>query len=277
MLCGEMVQLSDFSLLVEGSPAFPRSLVEPVPPIPDFDLEMPRVFRRPSPPPLPAPRRSVRQLLEQARKTQREGNAAGFGKTYGALSGEFKSDIQWALSCWEFLLSTQGCRFVARNSHEKLYARGDYRVFTWSDFEGLAYRSFRECLLLFLSQSPQPRFERFLRERFWASISEGYRLLEEPADRNQRKLTPYSYLRCIPYRFLNPTHQERVYRTVNRLPFKLRQPVQLFWLSFYREEAASERSGVPPEEFRRRRWAALRAVASEDYLSFRLLRQIERY
>ena len=272
-----MVQLSDFSFLVEGSPAFPRGLVEPIPPIPDFDLEMPRVYRRPAPPPLRSPRQSVRKLLDQARKAEREGNPSEFGKTYGALTGEFQPDIQWVLSCWEFLLSTQGCRFLARNSHEKLYTRGDYRVFNRSDFESLVYRSFRECLLAYLAPATAADFEPFLRERFWAEIVESYPLLEDPPDRVQRKLTAYSYLRCVPYRFMNLYHHERVYAAVDKLPSRLRKAVELYHLSFYREEAALEKLEVDSLEFRRRRWSALREIASEDFLSFRLLRQIERY
>ena len=272
-----MVQLSDFTVLIDQAPAFPRGAAEPVPPLPDLDLEMPRVFRRPSLPPLPRRRNAIRKWVEAAAAARRDGDAGKFGKAYGALTGEFRTELQWTLSCWEYLLSTQGCRFLARTSQEKLYCRGDYRVFTRNDFEGLVYRSFRECLLGFLSQPSPVSFERFLRERFWPSIADGYRLLEDPPDRNQRKLTPYSYLRCVPYRFLNPYHHERVYRTISRLPSRLRQPVQLYFLSFYREEAASERAGITLEEFRRRRWGALREVASEDYLSFRLLGQIERY
>ena len=273
-----MVQLSDFSLLVEQAPAFPRGLAELIPPLPDLDLEMPRVYRRPAAPLLRSSRKAVRKLLHLARTAQQNGNTLEFGKTYGTLTGEFQPDLQWALSCWEFLLSTQGCRFLARNSQEKLYSRGDYRVFSRNDFEGLVYRTFRECLLNFLSEQPQNTgFERFLRKRLWARISDAYRLLEDPPDRNQRKLTAYSYLRCVPYQFLNRYHHDRVYQTISRLPFPLRRTVELYHLSFYREEAASVTAGLDGLEFRRRRWAALRVIAGKDYLSFRLLRQIERY
>ena len=273
-----MVQLSDFSLFVDQAPPFPRGPAEPIPPIPDLDLEMPRVYRRPPPPPLKPAARPVRKLLEEARRSKLDGDAAGFGKNYGALTGCFQPDLQWALSCWDYLLSTQGCRFLARNSQEKLYSRGDYRVFARNDFEGLVYRAFRGCLLDFLSDpAPKTGFERFLRLNHWARLSDAYRQLEDPPDRNQRKLTGYSYLRCVPYRFLNSHHDERVYRWIRRLSSPLRQTVEWYHLSFYREEAAADRIGVEALEFRRRRWAALREIASKDILSFRLLRQIERY
>lgn len=272
-----MVQFGDFSVLLEGHPPFPRGLAEPIPPIPEFNLEMPRVYRRPSPPPLRAARGPVLRLLQQARKARLENNSAEFGKAYGGMTGELRPEILWALSCWEFLLSTQGLRFLARNSHEKLYTRGDYRVFNRGDFEGLAYRSFREVLLAFLDLPEAAEFGGFLRERFWAAIVESYRMLEYPPDGRQRKLTNYSYLRCVPYRFMNLYHHERVYRTLARLPSRLRKPVELYHLSFYREEAAMEKLALDSLEFRRRRWTALRRVASEDFLSFRLLRQIERY
>ena len=277
MLAVEMVQFSDFSLFLEQSAAFPRGLVEPLPPIPDLEIEMPRVYQRPSPPPLLQANRSVRKLLHAARDAQRNGEPLEFGKIYGTLTGKFRSDLQWALSCWDYLLSTQGCRFLARSSQEKLYSRGDYRVFTRNDFEGLAYRTFRECLLNYLDGPVEIPFERFLRERLWPRISESYQDLEEPADRNQRKLTAYSYLRCVPYRFMNRYHHERVYRAVRRLPFRQKQAVHFYHLSFYREETAATQAKADSLEFRRNRWTALRAIAREDYLSFRLLRQIERY
>jgi hypothetical protein len=278
MLASKMVQLSDFALFVEQSPLFPRGgLAEPIPPIPDFDLEMPRLYKRPSAPPLRRASRAIQKLLALAGPAYRSGDSGQFGKTYGALSSEFRADLQWILSCWDYLLSTQGCRFLARNSQEKLYSRGDYRLFGRNDFEGLVYRSFRECLVSFASQPKAMGFERFLRDTLWTRISDGYRRLEQPADPNQRRLTAYSYLRCAPYQFLNRYHHERVYRVIRRLPFPLRQTVELYHLSFYREEAASNQAGLTPLEFRRKRWSALKAIARKDYLSFRLLRQIERY
>lgn len=272
-----MVQISDFSILTEEAPVSRNRWPESVPPIPDWDVEMPRVYRKPPLPPLSRPKPSVQKLLDAARQAHQNGDAAGFGKAYGALTGEFRPDIQWAISCWEFLLTAQGIRFIARNSHEKLYSRGDYRVFNQNDFEGLIFRSFRECVLNYVQGEGQGGFELFLRKSLWPAVSEAYQQLEEPADRNQRKLTGYSYLRCAPYQFLNRYHHERVYKIVRRLPALLRQAVELYHLSFYREEAACAQTGVTPVEFRRRRWAALRAVASKDLLTFRLLRQIERY
>lgn len=273
-----MVQLSDFALFLEQSPLFPRGgLAEPIPPIPDFSQEMPRLYKRPSPPPLRRASRATRKLLALAGPVYRNNDSGQFGKIYGSLSAEFRADLQWALSCWDYLLSTQGCRFLARDSQEKLYCRGDYRLFTRNDFEGLVYRSFRECLVSFSSRTQAMGFERFLRDTLWTRVSDSYRRLEEPTDRNQRKLTAYSYLRCAPYQFLNHYHHERVYRVVRCLPFPLRQTVELYHLSFYREEAACDQAGLTPPEFRRKRWLALKAIARKDYLSFRLLRQIERY
>ena len=273
-----MVQLSDFALFVEQPPALPRGpLAEPIPLIPDFDLEMPRLYKRPSPPPLRRAGQSARKLLSLAGPAYRGGDSGQFGKIYGALSSEFRADLHWILSCWDYLLSTHGCRFLARASQEKLYSRGDYRLFTRNDYEGLVYRSFRECLVSFASGPQTAGFERFLRDTLWTRVSDGYRRLEEPADPNQRKLTAYSYLRCAPYQFLNRYHHERVYQAVRRLPLPLRETVELYHLSFYREEAACSQTGLTSLEFRRKRWSALKKIARKDYLSFRLLRQIERY
>jgi hypothetical protein len=104
-----------------------------------------------------------------------------------------------------------------------------------------------------------------------------YATLENPADPLQRKLTGYSYLRCVPYQFLNPYHHHRVYQAVRQVPPPLRETVELYYLSFYTEEATASRIGASPFAFRRRRAAAMRAICSRDFLSHALLLQIERY
>jgi len=272
-----MVELSEFSTLLEELPRH-RWAAEPVPPVPDIALQMPRVYRRPrAPAALGRERRAAQRVLRQASQALRDGNGAEFGKAYGQLCSLFQPGLQWARGCWDYLLTTHGCRFLPRTDFEKLYNRGDYRVFTENDFEGLVYRTFKDCLRRHVERPEGQGFERFLRKELWTRISGHYRALENPADPSQRKLTAYSYLRCVPYRFLNRYHDRRVHDALRRLPFRLRQPVELYNLSFCREEAASALAQVESPEFQRRRSEALRAVARSDYLSYVLLRQIERY
>ena len=260
-----MVQLLEYPIFVE----------EEAPPL---DIEMPRVFRRPAAPAsLRRGRAALRALLERVARAHAAGDAPGFGRAYGQLAAEFQPAIGWAHSCWEYLLSTQGCRFLLRPEHEKQYCRGDYKVFTESEFQSLVHRAFKETLLGWLESPARGRFELHVRESFWKVVDRGYRALEDPPDPNQRKLTGWSYLRCVPYEFLNPYHHNRVYEAVDRLPEELKRVVELYYLSFYREEAVLARAQISLHAFRRRRALALRQIAGADTLSAVLLQQIERY
>ncbi len=267
-----MVQLLEYPFFVE----------EEAPPL---DIEMPRVYRRPALRDFRRGRAGLAGLLRRLRQAYAEADAQGFGRAYGELTSEFQPAIQWAHSCWEYLLTTRGCRFLPRSPHEKQYCRGDYRACTEPEFQSLVYRVFRGYLLEWLGNpSPagfenrlQSGFEAYLRESFWASVERSYRSLEDPPDPKQRKLTGWSYLRCVPYEFLNPYHHKRVYESVGRLPGELKRVVELYYLSFYREEAVLAQASISLHAFRRRRALALRRLAGTDTLSSILLQQIERY
>lgn len=259
-----MVQLLEYPLFVE----------EEAPPL---DLSMPRVYRRP---PMPAFRRHrirLAALLARLQRAHGAGDAAGLGRAYGELTAEFQPAIQWAHSCWGYLLTTRGCRFLARSVAEKQYCRGDYRACTEREFQSLVHRVYKELLLSWLEADLRPGLESYLRESFWSAVERGYCSLEDPPDSHQRKLTGWSYLRCVPYEFLNPYHHRRVYGAVRRLPEELRRVVELYYLSFYREEAVTADIRISLHAFRRRRALALRRIAGADYLSSVLLQQIERY
>ncbi len=244
---------------------------------PALDVAMPRAYRKPPAPHFLRRKHPLNPLIARAQAARRTGNSPEFGKSYGELSTEFQPAIDWIRSCWDYLLSTQGCRFLVRTDAEKLCARGDYRVFTERDFEKLIYRVFRRCLEDYLDGGAAEPFLHRMQNRFWPSVLEAYRALENPADPTQRKLTGWSYLRCVPYQFLNDHHQDRVYRAVRRLPEPLRKTIELYHLSFYTEEAAVTRLSITPLAFQRRRAQALRQIKEEDFLSFVLLSQVERY
>lgn len=244
---------------------------------PILDISLPRVYRKPPAPIFTRGKASVSNLITRAAAAQAQGNPAEFGKTYGELTAEFQPAIEWARSCWDYLLSVFGCRFTARTEAEKLACRGDYRLFTENDFQRLVYRVFKERLTAYLGEPQQMLFAVSLRSSFWAAVQETYRSLENPPDPRERTLTPYSYLRCAPYRFLNDHHQQRVTAAIRRLPDPLRQVIELFHLRFYTEEAARTELEISEWAFRRRYVGALRTVATEDFLSSALLKQIERY
>ncbi len=242
------------------------------------DLAMPRVYRQPAQPAcLRRNRVPLERLLREAKAAREQERASAFGQTYGQLTAEFQPLLQWALSCWDYLLTLEGCRFLARPPHEKLYCRGDYRVFTEKDFHSLVLSSFKNCLQECLDYSAGVSLMVHLQSQLWPKISSTYKALENPPDSRQRKLTGYSYLRCVPYQFLNSLHHERVYEVVNYLPLPLRQVIELYHLRFFRDDAVKEKLNISGYAFRRRLSLALRTIAARDYLSFILLKQIERY
>lgn len=246
---------------------------------PPLDLLLPQVSRRPKAPRFQRGKAPIQKLVAQAAKAHQSQDGSGFGQAHGELLAEFQPAIQWALSCWEFLLSSEGCRFLLRSMEEKLYCRGDYRAFSQNDFQRIVYRTFKECLLNYAATPSLETtgFRWVFKQTFWPTLLKNYRTLENPPDPAQRKLTGYSYLRCVPYQFLNPYHHERVHETVKELPSSQRQAVELYYLHFYKEEAAALNLGISLYAFWRRRKGALRLIAEKDYLSYILLNQIERY
>jgi len=240
-------------------------------------LERPRTFRQPPPPPFLRGRLSVPKLMRHAHRAHQQHNSPELGKIYGQLVVEFQPAIRWIISCWEFLLSTEGCRFLPRTADEKRYCHGDYRVLLEKDFTSFAHRVFKQQFLGTLDAQGSKSFHSHLYRNLWPAVRKAYCALENPPDPNQRKLTGYSYLRCVPYRFFNSAHQKRVNRTIRKLPGDERQVLELYTLRFYREEAVLGAVNLSPETFRRLRTRALRNIVKQDRLSCALLLQIERY
>ncbi len=202
---------------------------------------------------------------------------AGLGPDYQELVTEFQPLFTWAIASWDYLLSTEGCRFVPRNGKQRFGARGDYRALTDTDFSRLIHEIFRHNVLEFAQQPHAPSLSQWLREHFWPLTLQAYQRFENPPDPRQRMLTAYSYLRCIPYQFLNDFHHDLVYRTVERLPAKEWQAIDAYFLHFYTEAASAETLGCSPEEcFGFLRQGLLKLLLN-DRLVYCLLRQIERY
>ena len=119
------------------------------------------------------------------------------GLEYQELVTEFQPLFTWATACWDYLLTTEGCRFLPRGNEQKYGARGDYRAMTDRDFSRLVHRIFRGCVVGFAQAPEAMSLSQWLREQFWPLIRAAYRRLENPPDPRQRTLTAYSYLRCI--------------------------------------------------------------------------------
>ncbi|MBI3088568.1 MAG: hypothetical protein HYY91_06790 [Candidatus Omnitrophica bacterium] len=255
---------------------------------PALEIALPQVFTQPALTTLRRGKlRHVEALIEQlaaahapsdGRPTGQAGhNGAPLGPDYQLLVNEFQPLFAWATACWDYLLSTEGCRFLLRNGAEKLCSRGDYRAVTDTDYSRLVHRVFRQCVLDFPLAAAGQSFTGYLRAQFWEAVLETYRRLEDPPDPRQRTLTPYSYLRCSPYQFLNAFHHELVHRTIRRLPPQELGAVDRYFLQFYTLPAAAEAMAAAPEAVEELLRRALLALLVSDRLVYCLLRQIERY
>lgn len=246
---------------------------------PALEIALPQVFTQP---PLTTLQRGRLPDVEawvvkfQQLHAQHNGSTA-LGPEYQLFVNEFQPLFTWALACWDYLLSTEGCRFVLRGSDEKLASRGDYRAVTDKDYSRLVHRLFRQCVLAFTPSPATPSFSSDLRANFWEAVLQAYRTLEEPPDPRQRKLTAYSYLRCIPYRFLNDFHHDLVSRTLERVPPPAHDAITSYFLNFFTLQATADVlqcSAETVDEILRR---GLIPLLIEDRLVYCLLRQIERY
>jgi hypothetical protein len=245
---------------------------------PALEIALPQVFEQP---PLTSLQRGklphVEALVARIWRSAQANPTAGLGEDYQALVNEFQPLFAWTTACWDFLLSTEGCRFVPRHHDHKLGIRGDYRVVTDRDFSRLVHAVFRRCVLDFAQQPEAPSLAHWLRVELWPRMLETYRRLENPPDPRQRTLTPYSYLRCVPYQFLNDFHHELVYTTAQRLPAREWEAIDAYFLHFYTEAASAEALGCSVEESRNLLRQGLVKLLTTERLVYCLLRQIERY
>ena len=250
-----------------------KSIVEE---LKDHEIELPRVTEQPSFPSFQLRGSDITRSLMVAQFHYRSGNGSLFGDFYNKLIAKFQSAIRWAISCWDYLLSTQGVRFILRHPSERVYLR-DLRAFTAKDYVKLVYRTFKKCVLEFEGEPDNQDFVRYIQVEFWTRILNEYRELENPEDPRQRKLTPYSYLRCTPYQFLNSYHHQRVYAILECLPNKERKLIELYFLNFFKEDVIAHKIQIATWVVNRRIQKSLRHLFHLDPLTHALLLQIERY
>ncbi len=245
---------------------------------PALEIALPQVFDQPA---LTALQRGkiphVEALVAKIYKGYRANPKAALGADYQELVMEFQPLFAWVTACWDFLLSTEGCRFIPRGGEQKSGARGDYRALTDKEYSRLVHVIFRACVLEFAQQPSAPALSPWLRERFWPLILEAYRRFDQPSDPRQRTLTPYSYLRCAPYQFLNDFHHDLVYSTVGRLADNEQQAINAYFFHFFTEPATATALHLPLEESLALLRQGLVKLLLNDRLVYCLLRQIERY
>lgn len=246
---------------------------------PALEIALPQVFAQPDLGALQRGRLAhVETLAAQILQRHRASPEAALGPDYQELVTEFQPFFAWTTACWDYLLSTEGCRFLPRRGEQKFGARGDYRVMADKDYSRLVHAVFRQCVLEFAQQTGVATLSAWLREQAWPRILETYRRLENPPDPRQRVLTPYSYLRCVPYQFLNEFHHDLVYAAVRRLPQREWEAIDAYFLHFYTEPAAAHAmGGVAVDEFLATLRQGLVTLLIHDRLVYCLLRQIERY
>lgn len=245
---------------------------------PALEIAIPQVFVQPT---LTVLQRGklpdVEALATQIYLRHRAHPEEPLGQDYQELVTEFQPLFAWTIACWDYLLSTEGCRFIPRKGEQRYGVRGDYRALTDKEFSRLVHGLFRACVFEFAQATETVSLSQWLRERLWPLILDAYRQFENPPDPRQRTLTPYSYLRCVPYQFLNDIHQELVYTTAQRLPTKEWQAIDTYFLHFYTEPAAAEALGCSAEELLTCLRQGLLKLLINDRLVYCLLRQIERY
>ena len=259
---------------------------------PALDLALPRVFRQPRPPaaftrttrrrterrygPL-ASRAPIDRLARRAVEATQRGDAATFGEAYGELTSALQPMLQWAAASWDYLLSTEGCRFMPREMGERRYHRSDYRAVTEPDYARLVHRTFKQRLFEYAPAEHGCSFAGYLRQSFWPTVRERYQQLEQPLDPRHRTLTALSYLRCTPYQFLNDYHEVLVREALRALAAADQRVLEQYYLQFFTTEAAGEATGRTLPLFETARETALRRLRGRSVLAYHLLRQIERY
>ncbi|MGE4357835.1 MAG: hypothetical protein AB7E08_04705 [Candidatus Omnitrophota bacterium] len=248
-------------------------LLEEMPP----ELDFPRVFVQPKLEVYCRGKSNVSALLKKIGISLKKKDGAKFTEAYNELVAEFHPFLKWAFSCWDYLLTTQGIRYITRTEEEKAYCHGDYRAFTDKDYHRLIYKVFKKCVVNYDKKKEGKNFIRYLKNYFWQKIITEYKKLENPPDHRQRKLTLYSYLRCVPYEFMNRYHQEIVTDTLTKLEKEERELIELYFLNFLKEEEIVKTKKITMENFYRIKEEILSKISLLNPLVHALLLQIERY
>jgi len=216
----------------------------------------------------------VKPLIKWAKICYSRKDMEEFTKVYNHILQEYKPLIDWAFTCWDYLITTQGFRYLPRKGTDRYFCHGDYRAFGQREYKKLLNRCFKK---LFLEYQLNGNFTGYLRSNYWNKVVQEYNELRKPKSEKERLLTDFSYLRCVPYKFLNRHHQKRVHHTLNILEPLERKIIYLYFFKFYTEEAICEEINLTIVEITALRERALDKLQNEDKISYALLKQIERY
>lgn len=242
---------------------------------PKIDYQMPHVYKQPKLNKLQKGKlHNIENNIIQARKYFKLEKGKKFSNFYNKLTAEYQPLINWAIKCWDYLLTKLGCRFFPRPPADMPFYRGDYKAFRKDEFRSLVYTTFKLSTLKYYPLDGNP-FSIWLKNNFWKKVFQNYDSLKYPPDKKQRKLTSYSYLRCVPYNFLNDYHQKKVNSILDFLSPIKKSIIYLYYLKFYKDEIIKKEKGIAhPYQIRK---DILGEIANLDYLVYALLLQIERY
>jgi len=243
---------------------------------PPLEFALPEIYAQPVCHAVCRGKLQAERVAARALQSAATGDGVGFSLAYQELLDEFQPLIRWGFSCWDYLLTTEGCKFLERPHAERAYTHGHYRPFLDRDFSRLVHRQFKTLLLRY-DAAANGGLHHHLLAQFWPAIVAEYRELDRPADPRQRRLTAYSYLRRIPYAFLNDYHHERVEAALAQLASRDQALLRSYCFEFFSDEAVAAERHLLPQTARSYRRQALRHLLAIDRLAVALLRQIERY
>ncbi|MBI4354826.1 MAG: hypothetical protein HY597_00065, partial [Candidatus Omnitrophica bacterium] len=239
---------------------------------PPLEVALPGVFAQPACHAICRGKIHAERVLARAAQSAHEGDGVGFSLAYQELLDEFQPLLRWAIASWDYLLTMEGCKFLERSHDERRSTHGHYRPFLDRDFSRLIHRQFKTLVLQYVPGT-NGGLHHHLTEQFWPAVVAEYRELDRPADARQRRLTPYSYLRRVPYEFLNDYHHERVTAALARLPEREQRFLHRYFFEFCSDGAIAEELQLQPQTARAYRRQAFSQLLAVDRLAAALLRQ----
>ncbi|HDI45994.1 MAG TPA: sigma-70 family RNA polymerase sigma factor [Candidatus Omnitrophica bacterium] len=237
-------------------------------------LDYTPVYYQPPLKKLKASNLDVKPLIKWAKICRDRNDIEEFTKVYNQLLQEYKPLIDWAFLCWDYLVTTQGFRYLPRKGTDRYFCHGDYKPFDQREYKKLLNKCFKN---LFLKYQPNGNFTGYLRKKYWNMVIQEYNELRKPKSEKERLLTDFSYLRCVPYRFFNRHHQDRVNETLNILQPLEKKIIYLYFFKFYTHQAICGEINLDVWKMTVVKERALKKIYNKDKISYALLKQIERY
>ena len=108
-----------------------------------LETEEPQVWVQPPKPDFPKWDSKSSRLLKQIQNSHQHGDNGSFNEGYNLLASKFRYVLNWAMDSWDYLITTQGCRFILRSQDDQIFHRGNYRAFIKNDYQKLIHKIFK--------------------------------------------------------------------------------------------------------------------------------------